>query len=947
MFVSIYQILYFLKSGTQWQYRFLLLLISLTQGLSAQNLGRNPNGQNWQQIKSPSATFLYPNGLDSVAINTANLLNHQAKHHRPIGTKTAHVPILLHNQSLLSNGYVGLAPFRSEFFISPPQSFRQLGTTPWSTLLAIHEYRHVLQNANAKVGISKIAYWLFGEIGWSGFSHFSIPNWFWEGDAVLSETYFSESGRGRLPFFTLQQRTIAQAGKHYSYNKIRNGSFRDLVPNHYVWGNTLLSYLENKKGSEVIPELFHDAAAYKKPIYSFSRALKEHSGLTTLSLYDSAWQASKKLWKERLSKREFTPHQLIKEEKGVHFYYFPQFTNKGELVVWENSYQQTDRIVVIDSLKNRTLVKPGFTFDRYFHLQDSLLVWTESSVNGRRNRAEFSDVVLYNQKSKQKIKLSKKGRFFSPIISRDGRSVYAIMFTKNLSCEVVKIKLSDQSQQVLFTFAYPSYISRLAEDSSGNLYTILQENNTVSIVRLEEKNSFKRISEASAHSMDDICIHGDYLYFTASFNQIDNIYRININQPNEIIQLTSSTSGAYHPSVNKNSDQLIFSEGKLNGFKLSALELKNAIRQPISITEPKNQVWQLNNSHLRNVKLLNELADSTYQANKYKGLFRGFRMHSWPITATQAKQEINVEFDNYLNEISATAGGGYNINEKATYYQAGLSYGKWFPVFSLNAQRSFREFDRIESERFLIRKNTQQDAFRFTTSIPLSFIKSNYRHQLQASVSYQFTQLQEQNFSLSEDFHLGNAQLSYAVLRRTAYQNLAPRFGFNSLVNYGVQFSSLQANRLRLQFRTYLPGFAANHSFQLLFAYQQEDLTNPYQWLDFFAYTRGYNTPLNDSYYTFSANYHLPLVYPDWGFWGISYFKRIRANLFFDYGEGKLNVIERLRSYSSIGSEISFDNVWFNWTELSIGVRSAYRLQDAGNEKKGEWQQSLYFSTSF
>ena len=44
-------------------------------------------------------------------------------------------------------------------------------------------------------------YYLFGEGGQALANSLSVPNWFWEGDAVYQETLVSDQGRGRLPYF--------------------------------------------------------------------------------------------------------------------------------------------------------------------------------------------------------------------------------------------------------------------------------------------------------------------------------------------------------------------------------------------------------------------------------------------------------------------------------------------------------------------------------------------------------------------------------------------------------------------------------------------------------------------------------------------------------------------------------------------------------------------------
>ena len=57
-----------------------------------------------------------------------------------------------------------------------------------------------------------------------------LPLWFIEGDAVAVETGLSNSGRGRVPSFSMEFRAqLAETG-HYSYDKAVNGSYRKLYP---------------------------------------------------------------------------------------------------------------------------------------------------------------------------------------------------------------------------------------------------------------------------------------------------------------------------------------------------------------------------------------------------------------------------------------------------------------------------------------------------------------------------------------------------------------------------------------------------------------------------------------------------------------------------------------------------------------------------------------------
>ena len=83
---------------------------------------------------------------------------------------------------------------------------------------------------------------LFGEEGYALAINASIPDWFYEGDAVYNETFLTKQGRGRFPLFLNAFPSLWQAGYHYSWMKLRNGSLKDYVPTHYYLGYLLVNY---------------------------------------------------------------------------------------------------------------------------------------------------------------------------------------------------------------------------------------------------------------------------------------------------------------------------------------------------------------------------------------------------------------------------------------------------------------------------------------------------------------------------------------------------------------------------------------------------------------------------------------------------------------------------------------------------------------------------------
>ena len=158
----------------------------------------------WQQIDTKEFRVIFPEDFEQQGLRVANLVQYMEQNNkRSIGELNEKINIVLHNQTIIPNGFVGIAPFRSEFFATPPQSANLLGTVDWLDALAVHEYRHALQFSNAKVGITKLFYIFQGGNGWGLAASAAIPSWFWEGDATIMETALSKGGRGRAPFLSL------------------------------------------------------------------------------------------------------------------------------------------------------------------------------------------------------------------------------------------------------------------------------------------------------------------------------------------------------------------------------------------------------------------------------------------------------------------------------------------------------------------------------------------------------------------------------------------------------------------------------------------------------------------------------------------------------------------------------------------------------------------------
>ncbi|MFK7809955.1 MAG: hypothetical protein AB8F74_19275, partial [Saprospiraceae bacterium] len=190
--------------------------------------------------------------------------------------------------------------------------------------------------------------------------------------------------------------------------------------------------------------------------------------------------------------------------------------------------------------------------------------------------------------------------------------------------------------------------------------------------------------------------------------------------------------------------------------------------------------------------------------------------------------------------------------------------------------------------------------------------------------------LGDQRFRADYNFFSYNLGLSFSSLRRQAFQNVGPRAGIVTNIEFRKGLEERSAEKIYVDATLYAPGLHPNHNLKVSGAYQKESLDNRYQYSDRFVYVRGYNSFFNNEFSRLSVDYGLPLLYPDFGILGLTYFKRIRANLFYDYGVGQIpqgDLPDVSVDFSSVGVELIFDNTVINLLPVSIGLRQSYLLE--------------------
>src|SRR2546423_4899320 len=366
-------------TGIMW-----LLFLILSLQLGAQQFGGFPPSTKWKQINTDTARIIFTSGSEKQAERIATLI-HKAAADTPfsMGPGLRKINVVLHNQTTLANGYVALAPFRSEYYLVPPSNVFEFGNIPWFENLAIHEYRHVQQYNNFRNGLSKGFYYLFGEQGLAVANSITVPDWFYEGDAVHSETALTTQGRGRLSSFLSSYNSLWLEGKKYSWMKLRNGSYKDFVPDHYQLGYLLVNYGYLKYGGGFWKKVTEDATAFKGLIYPFQRAIKKYTGEN----YKSFRKEALNYYKQKIA--EIKETNILKNKRVTRFF-FPQYINSDSLLYLKTSYKKLPAFYIRDQTGEHKIAKQSIATDEWFSYRKGKIAYTAYSTNPRWSLVDYN-----------------------------------------------------------------------------------------------------------------------------------------------------------------------------------------------------------------------------------------------------------------------------------------------------------------------------------------------------------------------------------------------------------------------------------------------------------------------------------------------------------------------------------------------------------------------------
>jgi hypothetical protein len=964
----------------------------ITTGLFAQQFGGNPPSLKWKQLNTDTARIIFPAGLDSQAQQVAAIVHTLSRTTLPTMGRSQHkINIVLQNQTTIANGYVGLAPFRSEFQLNPEQNSFELGSLPWSKMLAIHEYRHVQQYNNFRVGLSGAFYYLFGEGGQAFANSLAVPNWFWEGDAVYQETLVSDQGRGRQPWFFNSYRSLRAGNKHYSWMKLRNGSLRDYVPDHYPLGYMLVAYGRERYGDDFWRNVTHDAAAFHGLFYPLQTAIRRYThvsfaqfrrdalawfgvspALNTAS--PGATPSGSQAPGPTISPAN-TPYTAEADTYArAHQHFeaneeFPQFIGADSLLYMRSSYRRVPAFILRDlTNKNETkIITRAISLDNYFSVGNSQVVYAAYETDPRWGWRDYSVVRLLDPVTGKDKKLTRRTRYFAPDISADGSQIVVVQQATDGACELHLLETTTgrllhkiPNRDSLF-YSYPKFYS------AGTIVTAVRNRKGAMSLALvaTTDGAVRYLLPFSYQTIGFPSVRADTIWFTASRNGQDRTYAFAGAHPDESNLAgdhAGSNPAAGHlfqvslphgePLTGQYQPQAAGGKFAWNTFTAVGFHLDNTSRDSLKLeaipaagwgqTLPLQNIDSLNHGPAH---LLDRIAAGNYPATNYPGASHLINFHSWRPYINDPDYTFSLVSDNILNTLETQLFVSYNRNENFKQVGASATYGGLYPWIDAGWNYTFDRNAFYGSQKIYWNENE----FRAGGSIPLYFARGRHYTSIQFGSDVvrnqrYYTGLYKDSFN-THPFEYINPYFSIVHQSQQSAQQVAPRFAQVLAVSYDRAITSFKANQFLASGFLYLPGIDFTHSLLLAGAFQQRDSLRNARFSNGFPFSRGYSAENFYQMWRFSANYQLPLFHPDWGFGNIVYFMRLRANLFYDYTHAQDFYTNRsiyTGEFRSYGSELYFDTKWWNQLSVSFGIRYSHLLdRDFEGRGPNQWELIL------
>ena len=866
--------------------------------------GQDPGSLKWRQILTPNFRILFPDDYEEQAAYIADLLEYSYDHvGNSLGHRPRRVPVILHNHTVVANGFVGWAPARLEMFCNPPQN---LDGHDWIESLAVHEFRHVVQLDKLNQGLTRVLTCLLGEQATGIVTGLYLPMWFLEGDAVSAETGLTHGGRGRIPSFEQGLRAqVLEKGK-YTFEKATLGSIKDYVPDHYELGYQIVANARATYGMEVWDHVVGHVARKPHTLTAFNKGLSNSTGLSKTALYRSTMEHLDSVWVLQKSRADYTESVFVDPGNDIYTNYrYPVFIDSDRLLALKNALDDIPRVIGIDmNGGEEVLFTPGILNPHAISTNGRLVVWSEQRTDPRWEHRSWSEIHRFDLVTGKKEKLTRRTRYFAPAISPDGSKIAVAEVTAGNAYSLVVIDAA--TGQPLRRIATPGndFLMTPSWHSDGHtlLAVALGEEGKRIVVSSGDDDGFVAVFYAGRTEISrPRFVSSETILFNGAFSGVDNIYALHL-PTGEVVQVVSSPFGAVDADVSPDGTTLVWSDYSSMGYRIAGGKAEWGGRRPLDdVEDHSHRLYEVLAAQEGGVVTRSRIPRKEYLSIPYNKIAGLFNVHSWAPFSVDAdnlegRPGLSVMSQSPLSTSVVMLGYDYDMLEQQGRIFADVSYTGLYPVLKMRFESGTRESFYRDRDGRQVTFPWRENVLRLGASVPLRFQRGAYLMGLQPSLNSSITKVlrtaDSPSFFRRNEYTSLDYRLFAYFQHRMVPRDLRPRLGLVLDINYrhtpfrnGGDMGSVMAGRAL----AYLPGLSRHHSIRLNASWQQRKPGNEakqtinYSYGNAVNYPRGITSRSDDKATVLTADYAMPLFYPDWRIGPVFYIKRFSMNVFYDH----------------------------------------------------------------
>ena len=383
--------------------------------------GDDPGRAKWYSIETDNFKVIYPEGADSLARVYAGKIE---RYRIPVSLTSGYVsgegdgkkmPVVMHSYNA-ANGSVAWAPKRMDLFTIP--SAYDPEPLPWSTMLSVHESRHITQMQFGMTKAQKPFTWAFGQM-WNilvSLVYPGISNM--EGDAVITETAWTPSGRGRTADFLNYYWVAFDNGDFRSWDKWRFVSQVNNAPDYYSLGYlTMGGFRYLYDCPEFMSEGYHLAARRPYNLGAFYTTTRKLTGKKFNKAFMEVCDTMYTLWKaDAEARKPYIPSEPVTSKSRFYTDYSNNLIAGNDIYSIKKGHSDAPILVRIDSTgKEHRVSRFAYDAGRLQREPESgRIYWSETSTDKRWNLKTKSQIRYIEEGSGKKKTVDSPHLLYNP-----------------------------------------------------------------------------------------------------------------------------------------------------------------------------------------------------------------------------------------------------------------------------------------------------------------------------------------------------------------------------------------------------------------------------------------------------------------------------------------------------------------------------------------------------